>query len=231
MTEMLEPVSAEGGDVTAPGQELTSSSARFGAFTDAVVAIAMTLLILPLMEGVPEQRDPEPPVRDFIVEHQSQLITFGISFVLIGMFWLMHHRVFRADTPNSSRRTMINFLWLFTVVLMPVTTALSGASETDRLMLAIYDGNLLLSSCALLALTRTELAVRRENGLITPNRTILAAPLAMSILFAVVLATAMIIPQGSYFLLFAMVGTGPLRRLLVRLGLRDKEGARESNRV
>lgn len=231
MTEMLEPASTDGTNVTAPGQQLPSSSARFGAFTDAVVAIAMTLLILPLMEAVPGNQDPEPPVLDFIIEHRSQLTTFAISFILIGMFWVMHHRVFRADTPGSSRRTMINFVWLFTVVLMPVTTALSGATATDRLMLAIYDGNLLVSSCALLALTQTELVVRRKNELITPNRTILAAPLAMSILFALVLGAAMIVPQASYFLLFAMVFTGPLRALLVRLGLRDKAGAQESNRV
>lgn len=176
-------------------------------------------------------REPQPPVLDSITEHDPQLTTFAISFVLIGMFWVMHHRVFRADTPGSSRRTMINFIWLFTVVLMPVTTALSGASATDRLMLAIYDGNLLLSSCSLLALTRVELTARRTHRLVTPNRTILAAPLAMSILFAVVVGVAMIVPQASYLLLFALVLTGPLRKVLIRLGLRDKADAPASSRV
>lgn len=121
MTEMLgEPV-ASGATVTAPQQELVSSSARFGAFTDAVVAMAMTLLILPLMEGVPDSVDPRPPVAEFLDDHQGQLVTFCISFVLVAMFWVLHHRVVRADTPGSSLRTMVNFAWMFTIVLMPVT--------------------------------------------------------------------------------------------------------------
>lgn len=146
----------------------------------------MTLLILPLMEGVPDSVDPRPPVAEFLDDDQGQLVTFCISFVLVAMFWVLHHRVFRADTPGSSLRTMVNFAWMFTIVLMPVTTALSGAMATDRLMLVLYDGNLLVSSWLLFALTWVESAQRRRHDLITPNRTILAAPLAMSILFTII---------------------------------------------
>jgi len=222
MTELLtEQADRDGRRVTAPNQELRSSSARFGAFTDAVVAIAMTLLILPLMENVPEAGRESITVAQYLHEHDGQLLTFLISFVLIAMFWVLHHRVFRADTPGLPRRTVVNFAWMLTIVLMPVSTALTGELEADRLLLLGYVGNLGISSWLLFALTVIESSQRRRHDLITPNRTVLAAPLAMSILFTLVLATCMLAPQLAYFPLFAMTLTAPLRALLIRMGLRD----------
>lgn len=98
---------------TQPGEPLPSSSARFGAFTDAVVAIAMTLLILPVTEAIPEASTKHLGTVVFLREHQLQLLSFALSFVLIGMFWLLHHRIFRADTPHSFAMSAVNFGWMF----------------------------------------------------------------------------------------------------------------------
>lgn len=58
-------------------------------FPDAV-AIAMTLLILPLMESVseaPEQGD----TAVWLNAHSSQVLSFAMSFLLIAVFWMAHH--------------------------------------------------------------------------------------------------------------------------------------------
>ena len=209
-----------------PGQmrTLQATSARFGAFTDAVVAIAMTLLILPLMELVPEAAAQHLTAAQLLVEHEGQFLAFALSFVLIGMFWFLHHRIFRADTPHDGRRGVVNLAWMATIVFLPVVTAMTGSSmPTDRVMIALYIGTLALSSWLLLVLTGLELRARRRARLVTPDRTLLAAPLAMSLLFTLALALAEVAPSVSYFFLFLMVLTGPLRRLLIRLGLRDRE--------
>jgi len=68
--------------------------ARVVAFVDAVVAIAMTLLILPLMESVSEVAAADEDTAQWFAGHDGQLISFVISFVIIAMFWMIHHRLF-----------------------------------------------------------------------------------------------------------------------------------------
>lgn len=70
------------------------SADRLKAFTDGVVAIAMTLLILPLMEGVIDLGREGRSVLEYLGEDYGQLISFVMSFVLIASFWISHHRVF-----------------------------------------------------------------------------------------------------------------------------------------
>lgn len=234
MTEMLEEPTAAGQEVNRPGHGLTSSSARLGAFTDAAVAIALTLLILPLMEAIPETTTAEsPPVADYLNEHGGQIVPLLISFVLIAMFWMMHHRIFRADTPPVALRSSVNFLWLFTIVILPITTALSAAMATDRLMVGIYIGNQVASGWLLLLQAVIEQRVRRAHHLVVPNRSILASPVAMAVLFTLALVLALIMPQIGYFWLFLMMLTNPLRLLLIRLGLHDRDpsGAEQPQRV
>ena len=48
------------------------------------------------------------------VEHEGQFLAFALSFVLIGMFGFLHHRIFRADTPNDGRRGVVNLAWMGT---------------------------------------------------------------------------------------------------------------------
>ncbi|MDR2998392.1 MAG: DUF1211 domain-containing protein, partial [Microbacterium sp.] len=55
---------------------------RLKAFTDGVVAIAMTLLILPLMEGVIDLGREGTTVLEYLQEDTGQLISFAMSFVL-----------------------------------------------------------------------------------------------------------------------------------------------------
>ena len=65
---------------------------RLMYFSDATVAIAITLLILPLVD-VANQISTHP-AREVLESHAATLAGFAITFAVIGRFWLIHHRVF-----------------------------------------------------------------------------------------------------------------------------------------
>ena len=95
---------------------------RLILFSDAVFAIAITLLILEIK--VPELHD---DVSDKLLLHAlGQLIPkfvgFIISFMLIGLYWLVHHRMFGFVTSYDNRLRFLNLLFLFFIVLMPFST-------------------------------------------------------------------------------------------------------------
>ena len=223
MTETFE-AGVPGGERGGARGVLVSTSERFGAFTDAVVAIAMTLLILPLMELVPEAAREGLSTAEVLREHSGQFTAFLLSFVLIAVFWFQHHRLFRADTPHTGLRALANLAWMVTIVFLPVATAMTGSMETDRLQILVYIGTLALSSWLLVALSVLEIRARRDAHLPTPNRSIVATQLAMSLLYVAALTLAEVFPDVGYTFLFLMALTGVLRRLLIALGVRDPDG-------
>ncbi|GAA1152215.1 TMEM175 family protein [Kribbella jejuensis] len=115
-------------------------------FTDAVVAIAITLLVLPLVDLVPEVKSHGGDAASVITEHRQEIFTFLLSFVVIANFWLGHHRIFehvRFYTPGLMR---LNLLWLLTIVVLPFTTEIIGAFDSDRFVAGLYIGTILVLS-------------------------------------------------------------------------------------
>ncbi len=69
------------------------SAERMKFFTDAVVAIAMTLLILPLLENVAEAGKAGLDTAEFLRDHGDEAFAFVLSFVIIARFWVSHERL------------------------------------------------------------------------------------------------------------------------------------------
>ena len=103
--------------------EVYRSSERLTFFTDAVVAIAMTLLILPLTEGVTDARYEGRTTSEYLRDHSDELFAFALSFVIIASFWRAHHALFEHVAAYSQLLLWLNILWMFTVVWLPVPTA------------------------------------------------------------------------------------------------------------
>ncbi len=97
---------------------------RMVSFTDAVLAIAMTLLILPLLESVSESARERLDTLGYLREHNGQLFAFGLSFFIIGLFWRRHHRLFDQVVRYTRGLFLLNLIWMFTIVWLPVATAL-----------------------------------------------------------------------------------------------------------
>ncbi|WP_217181671.1 TMEM175 family protein [Streptomyces sp. AC495_CC817] len=195
---------------------------RFKAFVDAVVAIAMTLLILPLMESVSEAAADDLSTAEFLSEHSGQLLSFGLSFVLIAVFWMGHHRQYREVEWITGPLLWINVLWMATIVWLPVPTAMLGQMDTDPLQAVVYIGTLIVTQVATLA---GWLYLLRHPDLTgTPAQTVRAGALgdlAAIVLFGIALLIAVLLSPHGYVGLFILVLTGAATRLLTRIASRS----------
>jgi uncharacterized membrane protein len=144
---------------------------RLTFFSDAVIAIAMTLLAieLPLPEG--------HTVHDFWVSARhddGHYAAFLISFVAIAAAWNSHHDIFRYVRRVDTRARTLNTSWLLMIVLTPFATRLltAGGPPTVALRFGFYALVQLLDSALLLAMLR-HMIDRRE--LASVPREVLAA--------------------------------------------------------
>jgi uncharacterized membrane protein len=121
---------------------------RLLTLTDGVVAIALTLLVLQL--SVPQLVDPTSAseLAARLGSHGDRFISYGISFFVIGQFWLIHHRVFGEIAGHREGLAWWNFAFLFTITVMPLTSDLLGAYGRNPLAIDIFALNLLLASLA-----------------------------------------------------------------------------------
>ncbi len=126
---------------------------RTKSFTDGVVAIALTLLVLPLTDGIPLAGRAGVSTADWIADHGEELTSFLISFVVIAGFWFLHHGLFAHIGAMTPALGWLNVAWMFTIVWLPVPTAMAGAMEADALQVLVYVGTMALSCAVLLAIT------------------------------------------------------------------------------
>lgn len=166
---------------------------RLVFFSDAVVAIALTLVMLPLVD---EARDLDgKSVAEFLGDDSAGFIAAAISFVVIGAFWRDHHRLFEHATGYTPLLLRANLLWLAGVVFLPVATVLYvAAGEGDRAAIALYLGTVAFT----MLMTRIEEVILGRSGLrvggpMTPTEVWTeAVPL---ILIVVALAVALAVPD------------------------------------
>ena len=87
---------------------------RIAFFSDAVFAIAMTLLVVGI--GIPHVR--EARVGDALRGKGSEVFSFFLSFVVIGFYWLSHHRFFARLGAVDARFMQLNLLYLAAIAFM-----------------------------------------------------------------------------------------------------------------
>ncbi len=122
---------------------------RMVNFCDAVVAIAITLLILPLVDAA--SNIGTLSVGELFAQNAFRLFVFVLSFAVIGNFWLVHHRLYEQVIDYNLPLLWANLLWLLTIVFLPFPTELLGSSgRRDLATYAVYIGTLILTSVATL---------------------------------------------------------------------------------
>jgi uncharacterized membrane protein len=123
--------------------ERDASVERTVMLTDAVVAIAMTLLVLPLVESVPDVDLNQ--VGAFVADHLSLFVSFVVSFLVILLFWAGHRRAFEHVRHMTPWLSTLNALWLLLIAFLPFPTALVGRGPTTS-SAPIYIGTVFLLS-------------------------------------------------------------------------------------
>jgi TMEM175 potassium channel family protein len=107
-------------------------------FSDAVIAIALTLLALEL--HVPAAHDGKSLAEDFGDKMGHEYAAFLISFAVISMFWFNHHRFFQNIARLTHLMIVLNLGSLFAVVLMPFATKMTTEMGDGPQGTAFYAG-------------------------------------------------------------------------------------------
>ncbi|WP_231391907.1 TMEM175 family protein [Arthrobacter sp. 35W] len=107
------------------------STERTVFFSDAVFAIAMTLLVLDLKPPELPDGAPAAAVQDALLEDVPALAAFMLSFALVGATWINHHRRFKAIAAYNGTLQSINLVVLFFVAFLPVPTALLFQTSSE----------------------------------------------------------------------------------------------------
>jgi len=94
---------------------------RIASFSDGVFAVAITLLVLNLQ--VPQGGRGEP-LRDLLRSEWSSYLIFIVSFAIVGIKWLNHHRMFSRIRRADTTLIVLNLALLLGVTVVPFTTAL-----------------------------------------------------------------------------------------------------------
>jgi len=137
---------------------------RLKALTDGVVAVSITLLVLDIHLAPPLGGLSDDQLGAQFLLIWQKYLSYVISFVVVGVFWMSHQRKFSHIVHADSALVWLNFLFLLVVCLVPFVTAVIG-ENSGRLATTIYASTMLVISFLLWFMWWY---ARRKN-LIDPN--------------------------------------------------------------
>ncbi len=127
---------------------------RLEAFSDAVIAIVMTIMVL-------ELKVPEGDSVEALRPLAGVFLSYLLSFVYLGIYWNNHHHLFQATKQVTGGVLWANLHLLFWLSLFPFTTGWMGENHVAHLPTAIYGLNQLLAAVAYFIL---QTAIIAEEG-------------------------------------------------------------------
>jgi uncharacterized membrane protein len=123
---------------------------RIVFFSDAVFAIAITILVLDIR--LPDGVSPaELPAR--VLALGPKYLSYVISFLVLAIYWQAHHRVFRPIRGYDGTLVWLNFLFLMAVAFLPFPTSLLGEYSGEQVSVVIYASNAAVASLLLSAIS------------------------------------------------------------------------------
>jgi uncharacterized membrane protein len=133
---------------------------RLAALSDGVFAVAMTLLVLDLRAPAAETIHAEGELRAALLKLAPRLLVYVMSFLTLGIFWIGQQTQLNHLARSTRDLTWMHLAFLFTVTLMPFSTALMAEFVEYRTALVLYWLNILLLG-ALLFVTWRHAVTRR----------------------------------------------------------------------
>ena len=189
---------------------------RIVAFTDGVMAVAITLLVLNL--EVPDVRPDE--LDDALRDLDGSFLAYVLTFALVGRFWLIHHNLFETLERFDGRLMVLNLVFLMLIALMPFGMELVDSYPDASIAIATFAGILSLTSLTHWSMTTYALRsdfvhaqrvreTRRVGSIIS---------LGVPAVFLASVPVAFVSPAAAELMWAGtIVARGPLRRLVARL--------------
>jgi TMEM175 potassium channel family protein len=207
---------------------------RIVFFSDAVFAIAITLLAIDIRIPALPDSATDAQVREAIGKLVPDLFAFALSFVVIAQFWIGHYRTFRFIVRGDGRLVALNFAFLFGIALLPFPTSVvasQGDTPTGAALYAVFVvvvGS--FSTLLWLYPTRAGLAA----AIVSPGlaRAITLRATVIPVFFAASIPVALVAPYAAWAVWIASVPAQALvtRRLRLRGSMAFATGSGRSGR-
>jgi uncharacterized membrane protein len=144
-----------------------STTARLEAFSDGVIAIAITLLILEVK--IPHVRAGN--LASALGDQWPAYVAYALTFVVIGIMWMNHHRVFELIARVDRGLMFVNLMMLMGIAFLPFPTALLADYVVDggtnaSVAAAVYSATMTVIGLTFLAIW---LYVDRHRELLAPG--------------------------------------------------------------
>jgi uncharacterized membrane protein len=203
---------------TENGRELD----RIVFFSDAVFAIAITLLVLDIhVPEIPERLvDEQLPGR--LLALWPKYLSYVLSFVVILMYWMAHHITFRAIKRYDRTLIWLNSLFLMCIAFLPFPTSLLGEYGDNQLAVAIYAASVAVARLLLTAVWWYASSGHRLIDESFPESTIriyLVRGLAVALAFVISIGISFFsVSAAMYFWILLVVADNVLIRVLSKDG-------------
>jgi uncharacterized membrane protein len=137
----------------------TFPPSRLEAFSDGVIAVIITIMVLdlkiPLANGLPG-----------LIAVAPGIAVYALSFAFVGIYWINHHLMIHRIRQASPNILWANLIWLFCLSLLPFFTAYVHQKVEDSFSVAIYAASLFITGVGFMILRLTVSArLRAENTL------------------------------------------------------------------
>lgn len=199
---------------------------RIAFFSDAVFAIAITLMAIEIHPPHVNRGDTEAVVWEKFKELLPQFLGLLVSFWLIGSVWLRHHQLFKYVDNFDIGFMAINLWLLFTIILYPFSTAFLFNSifhgAVTKLQVYFYLGVPLASSLILYRMYKT-VNKKHLRGTADVNfRKAVFGQGAMVISFMLAILWVIIMPLQWHPLGYSFLAAGPLMSAIYNKKFRNK---------
>lgn len=134
---------------------------RLSAFSDGVFAVLITVLVL-------ELRPPEVPTFAALLALWPTWLSYAVSYIFIAIVWANHHHLMHYASEATPRLIWFNFAHLFSVSLLPLSTAWMAVSELAPQPVAFYAAVFFLVNATYVALI-FDLVGRAPTGEVPPR--------------------------------------------------------------
>src|ERR1051325_10214544 len=133
------------------------TTSRLEAFSDGVIAILITIMVL-------ELRPPHEATLAAMRPLLPTLLCYLLSFVFLGIYWNNHHHMLQAARHVDGRVLWANLHLLFWLSLVPFVTAWMGENEFAALPVAIYGAVMLAAAIAYFILARLLVSINGRDS-------------------------------------------------------------------
>jgi len=135
------------------------SKGRLEAFSDGVIAILITIMVL----GLTAPRGADPGALQPLI---PTFLSYVLSFVFLGIYWNNHHHLLQASQQVDGRVLWANLHLLFWLSLVPFATGWMGANNFSTWPVALYGVILLMSAVAFTILARALVAIHGQESIL-----------------------------------------------------------------